>query len=73
MVTRALDVVYNPAFIKCIMEKFSLPHDKDHFHVPTRFHQAAREKYEMIKEQTKEEMFKNLQDIIQGKEVGGIV
>ncbi|GLH07616.1 Vacuolar protein sorting-associated protein 13D [Gryllus bimaculatus] len=60
--SQSLDVVYNPSAIKWLTDFFTRPHQKP----DAQLRQAARHRYEAMKQKTKDELMKNWEQILAG-------
>ncbi|XP_069683777.1 intermembrane lipid transfer protein Vps13D isoform X2 [Periplaneta americana] len=61
--SRSLDVVYNPAAVKWLADFFTRPHQTP----DAQLRRAARERYEVMKQKTKQEFIRNWEQILEGK------
>ncbi|KAJ9601169.1 hypothetical protein L9F63_000689, partial [Diploptera punctata] len=61
--SRSLDVVYNPAAVKWLIDFFTRPHQTP----DAQLRRAARQRYEFMKQRTKQEFIRNWEQILEGK------
>lgn len=61
--SRSLDVVYNPAAVKWLADFFTRPHQTP----DAQLRHAARHRYEVMKQKTKQELIRNWEQILEGK------
>ena len=67
--SRSLDVVYNPAAVKWLTDFFTRPHQTP----DAQLRRAARERYESMKQKTKQEFISNWEQILEGKLVSDVI
>ena len=65
--SQPLDIVYNPIVIKCLSEFFKIPEDINRTsQLSEKIRTAALTRLEMAKQRTKEELTRNINEILQG-------
>lgn len=61
--SRPLDVVYNPVAVEWLVDFFTRPHQSP----DAQLRRAARHRYEIMKQKTKQEFIRNWEQILEGK------